>query len=56
MGANRIFKAEGRLHHPMGQPSLAPEHELAWRVEFLRAATQMLTEPVTTPTVRHASR
>ena len=40
----------------MGQPSMAPEGELAWRVEFLREASRMLTEPVSAPTVRHTGR
>jgi hypothetical protein len=52
VGANRIFKAQGRLHHPFGQPALPPETERAWRVDLLRAASRMLVESVEGPTVR----
>ncbi len=52
VGANRIFKAEGRFHHPLGDLSLTPEAELEWRTKVLRAAVQMLTLPVDEPTVR----
>lgn len=52
VGANRIFKAQGRLHHPFGQPALPPETERAWRVDLLRAASRMLVERVEVPTVR----
>ncbi len=52
VGANRIFKAEGRFHHPLGDPALTPEAELEWRTNVLRAAVQMLTLPVDKPTVR----
>ena len=52
VGANRIFKAQGRLHHPCGRPGMAPERERAWRAEVLRAASRMLTESVNGPTVR----
>lgn len=52
VGANRIFKADGRFHHPMGDLSLTPEAERAWRLETLRAAVTMLTLPVERPTVR----
>ena len=51
VGANRIFKTEGRFHHPMGEPSLTPEAERAWRLDLLRAAVKMLTLPVEGPTV-----
>ena len=51
VGANRIFKAEGRFHHPLGDPELTPEAELEWRIKVLRAAVQMLTLPVDEPTV-----
>ena len=54
MGANRIFKAAGRLHHPCGQPGLPAEQERAWRADVLRAATRMLVEAVDGPTVRDA--
>jgi len=52
VGANRIFRAEGRFHHPLGDPNLAPEAELRWRTDVLRAAARMLTQPVEKPTVR----
>ena len=52
VGANRIFKAEGRFHHPLGNPALTPEGELAWRTNVLRAAMQMLTHQVDKPTVK----
>ena len=52
VGANRIFKAEGRFHHPLGDPALTPEAELEWRTNVLRAAVQMLTVPVDEPTVK----
>jgi hypothetical protein len=54
VGANRIFKAQGRLHHPCGQLALAPESERAWRTDALRAASRMLVEHVGGPTVRDA--
>ena len=52
VGANRIFKTEGRFHHPMGEPTLAVEAERAWRANLLRAAVRMLTVPVDKPTVK----
>ncbi len=52
VGANRIFRTEGRFHHPMGNPSLTPEAERAWRLRTLRAAVRMLTLPVERPTVK----
>jgi glycine reductase complex component B subunit gamma len=52
VGANRIFKAEGRFHHPLGEPTLTPEAERAWRRKLLRAAVQMLTLPIDKPTVK----
>ena len=55
VGANRIFKAEGRFHHPLGDPGLTPKAELAWRTDVLRAAVQMLTQPVDKPTVKSLS-
>ena len=51
VGANRIFRAEGRFHHPLGDPALTPEAEFEWRTKVLRAAVQMLTIPVEEPTV-----
>ncbi len=55
VGANRIFKAEGRFHHPLGDPELTPEAEFAWRTKVLRAAVQMITQPVDEPTVNTLS-
>ena len=55
VGANRIFKAEGRFHHPLGDPAMTPEAELSWRTNFLRAAVQMLAQPVDKPTVSELS-
>jgi glycine reductase len=52
VGANRIFKTEGRFHHPLGEPTLAPEAERAWRRQLLQAAVQMLTLPIDRPTVK----
>lgn len=52
VGANRIFKAQGRLHHPCGQPALPLETERAWRTDALRAASRLLAERVDGPTVR----
>ena len=52
VGANRIFRAEGRFHHPLGDPMLTPAVERAWRVAQVRAAARMLTQPVEQPTVR----
>ncbi len=55
VGDDRIFRAEGRFHHPLGYPALTPEAELEWRTNVLRAAVQMLTLPVDEPTVRDLS-
>lgn len=52
VGANRIFRTEGRFHHPLGDPTLSREAELRWRTDLLRAATRMLTQPVDKPTVK----
>ena len=52
VGANRIFKTEGRFHHPLGEPTLTREAERAWRYNLLRAAVRMLMQPVDRPTVR----
>ena len=52
VGANRIFKAEGRFHHPLGEPTLPPAAERAWRHKLLRAAVHMLTLPIDKPTVQ----
>ena len=51
VGANRIFKAEGRFHHPMGDLELTPEGELLWRTSILQAAVKMLTQRIDKPTV-----
>jgi hypothetical protein len=52
VGANRIFKTDGRFHHPMGNLSLDQEAERVWRTDLLRAAVRMLTLPVAGPTVK----
>ncbi len=52
VGANRIFKTAGRFHHPLGEPTLTPEAERAWRLKLLRAAAHMLTLSVDKPTVK----
>jgi hypothetical protein len=52
VGANRIFKTDGRFHHPLGEPTLTPEAERLWRLKLLRAAVQMLTLPIDKPTVK----
>ena len=52
VGANRIFKAEGRFHHPLGNLAMTLEAELLWRTRLLRAASRMLTQRVDGPTVR----
>ena len=52
VGANRIFRTEGRFHHPLGDPSRGREAELRWRTDLLRAAARMLTQPVDKPTVK----
>ena len=51
VGANRIFKAEGRFHHPLGDLAMTPQSERVWRTNTLRAAVRMLTEPAVGPTV-----
>ena len=48
VGANRIFRTEGRFHHPLGNPSLTPEAELEWRLDLLRSAIRMLEQEVIT--------
>jgi len=52
VGANRIFKTEGRFHHPLGDPALGHDDEVRWRAELVRAAATMLTQPVDKPTVK----
>ncbi len=52
VGANRIFKAEGRFHHPLGNPELTLQGEREWRTNLLSAAVQMLTHHVEAPTVK----
>jgi hypothetical protein len=52
VGANRIFRTEGRFHHPLGDPTLTRDAELQWRADLLRAAARMLTQPVEGPTVK----
>jgi hypothetical protein len=52
VGANRIFKTDGRFHHPLGEPTLTPEAERLWRFKLLWAAVRMLTLPIDGPTVK----
>jgi hypothetical protein len=52
VGANRIFKTEGRFHHPLGEPALTPEAERTWRHKLLRAAVEMLMLPIDKPTIK----
>jgi hypothetical protein len=52
VGANRIFKSDGRFHHPLGDLAMTPEAELLWRTSLLRAASRMLTQRVDGPTVK----
>jgi hypothetical protein len=52
VGANRIFRTEGRFHHPLGDPQRPPEAERAWRLDLVRAAARMLTLAVDRPTVK----
>jgi glycine/betaine/sarcosine/D-proline reductase family selenoprotein B len=52
VGANRIFKTDGRFHHPLGNLTLGQEAERIWRTDLLRAAVRMLTLPVGGPTVK----
>jgi hypothetical protein len=55
VGANRIVRAEGRFHHPLGELSMEPESERAWRLAVLGAAVRMLAVPVDRPTVKTAA-
>jgi len=55
VGANRIFRTEGRFHHPLGDPTLGRDAELTWRIGLLRAAVRMLGQPVDRPTVKSAA-
>jgi betaine reductase len=48
-GANRILVA-GRIPHPVGDPSLPPQREQAYRRQVVEAALAALTVPVTGPT------
>ena len=52
VGANRIFKTDGRFHHPLGEPTLTPEAERLWRFNLVRAAVRILTLPIDRPTVK----
>ena len=52
VGANRIFRTEGRFHHPLGNPTLGRAAELDWRAGLVRAAATMLTQAVDKPTVK----
>jgi glycine reductase len=50
VGANRIVAA-GRIPHPTGDPSQAPEHERAWRRGVIQTALKALSTPVEKATV-----
>ena len=52
VGANRIFKTEGRFHHPLGNLLMTPDAEFEWRLDLVRAAVTMLSQPVEGPTVK----
>ena len=52
VGANRIFKTDGRFHHPLGNLAMTPEAELEWRLRLVRAASKMLTQSVDGPVVK----
>jgi len=55
VGANRIFKTDGRFHHPLGEPTLTPESERVWRFNLVRAAAKALTQNVEKPTITDIS-
>ena len=48
--ANRIVSGV-RIPHPLGNPVLTPDNELALRVAVTRRALEVLTESVSEPTV-----
>ena len=50
VGANRIVSA-GRIPHPTGDPTQAPEHERAWRRGVVQTALKALSTPVEKQTV-----
>lgn len=50
VGANRIVKA-GRIPHPTGDPTKAPEHERAWRERVLEVSLKALTTPLEQQTI-----
>jgi len=53
VGANRIVKA-GRIPHPTGDPTRAPDHEVSWREHVVETALNALTTPVEDQTVFEA--
>ena len=50
VGANRVLRGTA-ITHPTGEPSLAPDDELAFRVEMLERAVEMLATEVEPRTV-----
>jgi betaine reductase len=48
--ANRILVA-GRIPYPIGDPSLPPQREQAYRRQVVEAALETLTMPVAGPTI-----
>lgn len=51
MGTNRILQADGKFHHPFGNPELNQAKEFAWRERSLTAALKILTKAVEDVTV-----
>ncbi len=54
VGANRILPAVA-IPHPLGDPALAPDEELALRTRLVERALAALATPVETQTVFEAS-
>lgn len=50
VGAPRIIAARG-IPYPTGDPSLSPDQERRWRRRLVERALEVLTVPVTEPTV-----
>jgi glycine reductase len=51
VGANRIMKAGGKFHYPLGNPELTHDVEVKWRRRMVEAALTALTRQVKKPTV-----
>ena len=54
VGTNRILITGGKFHYPFGNIDVAPEKELQWRKDAVRAALKFLTKPVEGVTVTTA--